>query len=53
MEKGIAVADVTHYESEVLIVPVLQKKLTEAAQKNGWDMEVVCSKVDGQTFWHV
>lgn len=53
VEKGIAVADVTHYESEVLIVPVLQKKLTEAAQKNGWDMEVVCSKVDGQTFWHV
>ncbi|MBQ9090643.1 MAG: Nif3-like dinuclear metal center hexameric protein, partial [Anaerotignum sp.] len=53
VEKGIAVADVTHYESEVLIVPVLQKKLTEAAQQNGWDIEVVCSKVNGQTIWHV
>ena len=31
IEKGIGVVDVTHYASEVLIVPVLQKKLTEAA----------------------
>ena len=53
VEKGLAVADVTHYESEALIVPVLQKKLTEAAQKNGWNIEVVCSRVDGQTFWHI
>ena len=51
IEKGIAVVDVTHYASEVLIVPVLQKKLTEAARENGWDIEVVCSKVNGQTFW--
>lgn len=50
---GIAVADVTHYASEVLIVPVLQKKLLQAAAENGWELEVVCSKVDGQTFWTV
>ena len=53
IEKSIAVVDVTHYASEVLIVPVLQKKLTEAAKENGWDIEVVCSKVNGQTFWTV
>ena len=53
IEKGIGVVDVTHYASEVLIVPVLQKKLTEAAKENGWDIEVVCSKVNGQTFWNV
>ena len=51
IEKGIGVVDVTHYASEVLIVPVLQKKLTEAAKENGWDIEVVCSGVNGQTFW--
>ena len=51
IEKGIGVVDVTHYASEVLIVPVLQKKLTEAAKENGWDIEVVCSCVNGQTFW--
>ena len=53
VELGIAVADVTHYASEVLIVPVLQKKLQEAAKKNGWKITVACSKVDGQTFWTI
>ena len=53
VEMGIAVADVTHYASEVLIVPVLQEKLQAAAKKNGWNIEVVCSAVDGQTFWTI
>lgn len=53
IELGIAVADVTHYASEVLIVPVLQKKLQEAAAQRGWEIEVVCSQVDGQTFWTI
>lgn len=53
VEKGIAVVDVTHYASEVLIVPVLQRKIAEAAKENGWELEVVCSKVDGQTFWSI
>lgn len=51
VEAGICVADVTHYASEVLIVPVLQKALEQAAQEKGWQLEVVCSKVNGQTFW--
>ena len=53
VELGIAVADVTHYASEVLIVPVLQEKLQAAAKENGWNIEVVCSAVDGQTFWTI
>lgn len=53
IELGIAVADVTHYASEVLIVPVLQRKLQAAAEKNGWTLDVVCSEVDGQTFWTI
>ena len=53
VEMGIAVADVTHYASEVLIVPVLQEKLQAAAKENGWNIEVVCSAVDGQTFWTI
>lgn len=53
VEQGIAVADVTHYASEVLIVPVLQEKLQAAAKENGWNIEVVCSAVDGQTFWTI
>ncbi len=53
VELGIAVADLTHYESEVLIVPVLQKKLEKAAKDKGWNIEVVCSKENGQTFWHI
>lgn len=53
MEMDMAVADVTHYESEVLIVPVLQQKLTAAAKEKGWEIEVLCSQVNGQTFWHI
>ena len=49
----ICVADVTHYASEVLIVPVLREKIAAAAGKNGWELEVVCSEVDGQTFWTI
>ena len=51
VETGICVADVTHYASEVLIVPVIQKVLEQAAAEKGWALEVVCSKVNGQTFW--
>ena len=46
---GIAAAMTDDFAS--LDVTKLQKKLTEAAKENGWDIEVVCSKVNGQTFW--
>lgn len=51
VETGICVADVTHYASEVLIVPVLKKALEQAATEEGWNLEILCSKVNGQTFW--
>ncbi len=53
VEHGICVADVTHYASEVLIVPVLQKALQQAAKEHAWDLEVITSQVDGQTFWTI
>lgn len=53
VEAGICVADVTHYASEVLIVPVLREKLEQAAIAHNWDMEVICSEIDGQTFWSI
>lgn len=53
VDTGICVADVTHYASEVLIVPVLQKALQQAAKANQWELEVVTSCVDGQTFWTI
>ncbi|KXL54014.1 putative GTP cyclohydrolase 1 type 2 [Anaerotignum neopropionicum] len=53
LELGLCVGDITHYASEVIIVPVLQKALLEAAKQKDWDLEVVCSKVNGQTFWTI
>ena len=29
------------------------EKLQAAAKENGWNIEVVCSEVDGQTFWTI
>ncbi len=51
VETGICVADVTHYASEVLVIPVLQKMLQQKAEQHDWDLEVICSEVNGQTFW--
>ncbi|KAF5084264.1 GTP cyclohydrolase 1 type 2 [anaerobic digester metagenome] len=53
LEMGLCVGDITHYASEVIIVPVLQKALQHVAQEKGWTLEVVCSKVNGQTFWTI
>jgi len=54
VEMGLCVIDVTHYASEVLVVPVLKQKLEEIARENGWDdLEIICSKIDGQTFWNL
>lgn len=53
LEMGLCVGDITHYASEVLIVPVLQKALCKEAREKGWELEVVCSKINGQTFWTI
>ncbi len=53
LEMGICVGDITHYASEAIIVPVLQKALQQEATEKGWELEVVCSKVNGQTFWTI
>lgn len=51
IELGICVIDVTHYASEVIVLPTLERLLTQASQEKGWNIEVVTSKVNGQTFW--
>lgn len=53
LEMGLCVGDITHYASEVIIVPILQKALQQEAKEKGWTLEVVCSKVNGQTFWSI
>ena len=53
LEMGLCVGDITHYASEVIIVPVLQEALSREAKEKGWDLEVVCSKINGQTFWTI
>lgn len=52
IEMDICVADVTHYASEALIVPVLKEYLQKKAQENHWQIQVVESSVNGQVFWH-
>lgn len=53
LEMGICIVDITHYASEVIIVAVLQEALSKEANEKGWDLEVVCSKINGQTFWTI
>lgn len=53
LEMGLCVADVTHYASEAVVLPVLERLLKKAAAENGWELDVVCSEVDGQTFWSI
>lgn len=51
LEAGMCVLDATHYASEVIVLPMLKQYLEAGAKKNGWDLEVVISGIDGQTFW--
>lgn len=53
LEMGICVADVTHYASEVIIVPILKKFLEQKAKQCYWELEIVQSNVNGQVFWHI
>ncbi|WP_304507799.1 Nif3-like dinuclear metal center hexameric protein [Anaerotignum sp.] len=53
LEMGLCVGDITHYASEVLIVPVLQEALCKEVKEKGWELEVACSKINGQTFWSI
>ncbi len=51
LEMGICVADATHYASEVLIVPMIKQYIDTEAKKKEWNIEVIESKINGQTFW--
>jgi len=53
LEMDLCVMDATHYASEVLIVPVLQEYLEEKSRALGWNIKVIRSDVDGQTFWNI
>lgn len=53
LNMGICAADITHYAGEVIILPVLAKMLQKEANEKGWDLEIVQSKINGQTFWTI
>ncbi len=53
VEMGLCVADVTHYASEVLIVPILCRYLRQRAKQAQKELTVSASAVNGQTFWHI
>jgi len=45
----LCTADITHYGSEVLVVPFLCRYLNKCAEENNLDFICVASKIDGQT----
>lgn len=53
LELELCVADVTHYASEVLVVPILKEFLEQKSLQYHWDIEVVKSAVNGQVFHHI
>lgn len=53
VENNICLIDATHYASEVIIVSVLKEYIEKEALKSGFDIQVFCSKVDGQTFQNI
>ncbi len=53
LELELCVADVTHYASEVLVVPILKQFLEQKSLQNDWNIEVVESSVNGQVFHHI
>lgn len=53
VEMGLCVADVTHYASEVIVVPILKQFLEQKSKQHHWDIEVIQSSVNGQVFEHI
>lgn len=50
IEAGICLIDATHYASENIIVPVICRYIKRACGKEGENLEVFPSQVDGQVF---
>ena len=53
LEMELCVADVTHYASEVIIVPILKQFLEQKAEQHHWELEIVQSNINGQVFWYL
>ena len=53
IEMGLCVADVTHYASEVIVVPILKQFLQQKSKQYHWDIEAIQSSVNGQVFEHI
>lgn len=49
-EAGICCIDATHYASEVISLPILIEYLQSKNQEEKWNIEIVCSKINGQPF---
>ena len=54
IDKNIAIIDATHYATENIIVPVIASYIRKKLENRGIDdVEVIESKIDGQTFVHI
>ncbi|MCJ7855722.1 Nif3-like dinuclear metal center hexameric protein [Lachnospiraceae bacterium NSJ-143] len=53
LDMGICLIDATHYGTENIIVPVLKEYIDSEAKKNGYEIDVVTSKCNGQVFGYV
>lgn len=49
-ESGICWIDATHYASEIISIPVLIKYLQNKNEEDKWNIEIVCSQINGQPF---
>jgi len=47
---GLSLIDITHYAGEVLVVPAIVEKLRTAAKRDGIEIIIDASRVDGQVF---
>lgn len=50
IEEGLCLIDATHYASENIIVPILKKYIEKEAKNRGYEIQIYCSNINGQTF---
>lgn len=52
LDLGLCIADITHYASEQIVIPMLFEKFCAYGKEQGADLEILQSEVNGQVFWN-